>query len=263
MRYFTTSWRTGKVFYYLLCLTLAFQIVLSVGLRGERAVWSNVPPAPTKLAFTASFLGDQALAYRVVGNLLQNFGSSGGRFYALGLYNMDNVATWLRLGEELDNKSLFLPYLASNYYGATQHPEKLGSVVEYLADVGDSYEGRRWFFLVQAVFLARFQMQDLDLAYKVSLRLPKLYTPDRPAYILEIPAFIKNAQGAKEEARDMLLDVYEKHKHEMKNEEINALFGYMCEQVLTPAQARLDPHCLAEPLPSMSSSKQSETPGEQ
>ena len=97
-----------------------------------------------------------------------------------------------------------MPYIASFYFGALDDTtEKLRPLIHYLYEVGNAAEGEKWRWLAHAVYLARFKLQDLDLAYKMALDLAALANQDGsdlPNWARQMPAFILNAKGDKQAA---------------------------------------------------------------
>lgn len=216
--------------------------------RERQAEWLNVPPVPGKSTVYMSALGDGQLAYRSLAVMLQNLGDTGGRVTPLRDYDFDRLAEWFYLMHDLDPQSDYIPYLASFYFGAVNGDEvgeKLRPLVGYLYKVGKSSEGEKWRWLAHGIYLARFKMNDLDYAYDMALDLAELgyKNKDMPHWTRQMPVFILNAKGDKEAALSLMMSILSSVGDKIHPSEVNYTRSYICEQILTPAQAAKNPVC--------------------
>ncbi len=232
-----------KYFWALLIVMLALHVALWSEVRDVRARWANVPPVPGLAGVTMMALGDKQLAYRTTGLTLQNLGSVGGDVQSFKDFDYDRLKEWLLLSLQLDRHSNFMPYLAAYYFGAAQQPEKVRRMVEYLQIAGRGAAKRRWRWLAQAVYLARFQVKDLDLAYALATELAAVQDPALPMWAKQMPAFVLSARGDKKMAYDMLVGMLKSDADKLSANEINAMRAYICQSVLTPEEAKTDPLC--------------------
>ncbi len=226
-------------------LLLAGNAGLWASVRGAQARWTNVPPVAPEAGAAAFALGDRALAYRAIGLMLQNMGDSGGRVTNLRQYDYDRLVQWFELEDRLDPRSDFMPILASYYFGAVDDPQKLAPLVAYLRRVGNEPGNRRWRWLAQGVHLARYGLNDLDLAYAMALELAAL-PGDMPAWTRQMPAFIMTARGDKEAAYAIILEILKSDARKMDPVEIRFMKNYMCKRLLTPEQAAQNDLCIPE-----------------
>ncbi len=229
--------------YAFLVIALTVQILLSMGLRPERAKWGNVPNAPSEWAYKSAFLGDISLAHRMVATLLQNFGGSGGRTIPLKEYDLEKVAEWLALGHRLEPRSNYLPFLAAYYFGATQEPEYLEPIVDFLAEVGRGNNKDSWRWMSNAVYTARFQLEDIDKATKLADELAAMYRPGMPALILQMPAFIKLQIGEKEASYDIMMELLKTSADDMHPNEVNFMIDFICNRILEGSARANHPLC--------------------
>lgn len=239
-----------KIVWLFLALALCAQFVLWTSVRKVHAEWINVPPVPSQTAILASAIGDPQLAYRSIGVMLQNLGDMDGKSRSLKEYNYDDLALWFDITKLLDARSDYMPYIASYYFGALDgEPEKLAPLVNYLYRVGNSAEGQKWRWLAHAVYLARFKLENLDLAYKMALDLAALANaPDStlPNWARQMPAFILNAKGEKEAALAIMVEIISSVGDKLHPNEINHTRGYICEKILSPQEAANNPLCEGE-----------------
>lgn len=235
-----------KVIKGLLFLALVLNVALWFSVRGVQEAWENVPPAPDK-RFGASYgLGDTQLAYRAIGLIIQNMGDSGGRTTSLKDYDYHELAKWFFLADGLDPVSNHAPYLAAFYFGGVQEADQFRPLIDYLVLVGTRPVGDKWRFLAHAIYLARFEMQDQDTALMLSEKLAKVNNPKMPGWTRQMRAFVMNAQGKKDAAYALLLEML-KDERGLAPNEANFLRWYICEKVLEKAEAKLNPLCKDNP----------------
>ena len=231
------------------CLGLV--LILNIGLwfsvRHVQARWDNVPPAPEKEYGASYGLGDPQFAYRTVGLMIQNLGDYGGRVTSLNDYDYNALARWFFLADHLDPKSNFVPALAAYYFGAVQTPEKFYPVLPYLEKVGQRPEGKKWRFLAHAIYFLRFRLQDHDKALVLAYKLSNMDNPNIPNWTRYIPMLIMKGQGNTQGAYDFMIEIMRSSADDMEPNEFNYLRGVVCEEILTPEKAALDPLCKNEP----------------
>jgi tetratricopeptide (TPR) repeat protein len=227
-----------------LWLALAAQIAVWSLSYNNRASWANVPPAPASTWQSAvPALGDTELAYRAYGIMLQNMGDEGGMSRAFDEYNYDHLGGWFRALDRLNDVSNYVPILAAYYYSGTTRAGNFDPVIDFLADVGTrpSQPGgaKKWRWLMQAVYLARFKQNDLDKALELAQKLADLNDPDMPVWVKQMPAIILGAKGERETAREMMIQVLDSSKNSLHPAEVRFLVDYVCEQLMTPQEAAL------------------------
>lgn len=226
-----------------IALVLLCNIVFWFSVRDIKAQWNNVPPPPSTVYAAAYGLGDKSFAYRVNGLMLQNLGDTGGRVTSLKDYDYDRLSAWFLLQDHLDPHSDFIPYLASYYFGGVQEPEKYRPVLDYLEMIGQRPTGEQWRWLAHAVWFARFQMKDMDRALELAQSLAKTKDPTAPAWARQMPAFVLNAQGNKDEAYGLLLEILKSSVDTMHPAEVNSMKIYICTRVLDEGAAAKNPLC--------------------
>jgi len=223
--------------HWVFALAFALNSLLWLQLKPLQAEWINVPPVPAIETAAMLALGDTQLAYRVNGLMLQNIGDIGGRSTPLDQYDYERLGPWFMLQHQLDPVSNYMPYIAAYYYGATQRPEDVGPIVDYLELVGDSTEGIKWHWLAQAVHLARYNLNDLDRALELAHKLAALDRPDLPHWARQMPAFVMMEQGDREAAYEMLVLMLHSDHDQMSQAEVNFLISYICERIMEPEEA--------------------------
>ncbi|MDY0028821.1 MAG: hypothetical protein RBR86_02650 [Pseudobdellovibrionaceae bacterium] len=211
--------------------------------RLELPAWTNIPPAPSSMGITMAFLGDKELAYRSSALTLQNFGNMTGRTEALKDYNYDHLEQWFWMEDSLNSISEYVPFLAAYYFGATQNPEQLYPVIDYLRTIGKYPEKEKWRWLGQAIFLARHRLENEQLALDLAGELAAIYRPDMPAWPLQMQAIIASDMGEKEMAYEMMVETLKDGLSTMHPSEINFMLDYICNKILSPVQKGRDALC--------------------
>lgn len=239
-----------RILYLLFVMAIILNVLSWLYVRDIQARWLNVPPVPLKeddvpseegaLAFA---LGDQQLAYRTIGIMLQNLGDTGGRSTPLRDYDYEALSRWFILADKLDPGSHFTPFLAAFYFGAVDDPSRLPPLLDYLERVGVRPGGERWRWLAQAVYIARWQMNDLDKALQLARKLAALDYPGMPTWTDQMPAFILGAKGNKEEALAIMLEILKTSADKIHPNEVNFTRDYICTRLLDESEAAGHPLC--------------------
>lgn len=224
------------------CALIA-NVVVWLQVRDVKGYWANVPPVPGVRGASLFALGDQQLAYRVIGIMLQNLGDTGGRSAAFDEYDYETLTRWFFLNDELDPESSFTPFLASFYYGSVKDHSKLRSLLTYLREIGARPGGQRWRWLAHGVYLARFQMNDLDIALEFANLLADVEDKNMPAWTKQMPAFILNAKGNKEEALAIMIEILKTSADKIHPNEVNFTRDYICTRLLEAEDADSHPLC--------------------
>lgn len=236
-----------KTLWFSFFVALICHSILWLGLRHTQARWINVPPVPSEFSALVSSLGDPQLAYRSAGVMLQNLGDHGGQTRSLKEYNYDELVKWFYLADSLDASSDYIPYIASYYFGAIdKEKDKIRPLVDYLYEVGNRPEGQKWRWLAHAVYIARFRIDDLDLAYSMAIDLARLANKKDsklPNWARQMPAFILNAQGEKEAALAIMIEILGSVGDQLHPNEVNHTRWYICDEILSPEERETNPLC--------------------
>lgn len=224
----------GRVNFFL-AVFLGLTIALWLGTHHMQARWAGVPPVPSKEGAMMMTLGDAQFSYRFGAITLQNLGNTGGNIVPVKDYDYEKLGKWFWLLNDLDPASNHVPMMAAYYFGATPVVKDLTVVVRYLGHVGQVPVGNKWRWLVQAVFLARHRLNDLDLALDYAYKLSRMNPAGDtlPVWARQMPAFVLSEQGEKESSRkiveDILLTADDLHPNE-----VNFMQAYLIEQLGVP-----------------------------
>jgi hypothetical protein len=231
--------------YALFCLILILNIGYWYKTRDLLTQWSNVPPVTSQGTLERMGLSDAQFSYRLMAMFVQNFGSTGGRDQHFSLYDYGRLSGWMRAGVALDPKSNLMPALAAYYYGAVNHHDNFRAIVDFLAEVGQQPQPHKWRWLAHAVYLARYQMNDLAYALELAEKLAALPRDDLPFWARQMPAFVMSAQGDKAAAYALMMGVLATEAQNLNPTEVRFIRDYICDQLLTPDQAAAEGLCAA------------------
>ncbi|MES2984554.1 MAG: hypothetical protein V4735_05130 [Pseudomonadota bacterium] len=212
----------------LLALLLAAQGAFWYHTRAIKPEMGIVPAVPGERTVRALSFGDEETFFRLHALNIQNSGDTFGRFTALYKYDFNKLYHWFRLLDGLDNESNYLPAMASYYFSQTQN----GRDVRYLVDYLDEYtEGRpkeKWWWVVQASYLAQHKLNDTTRALQLAERLSGLR--GIPIWAQQLPAFLHEERGEFGEALAIIEDIL-KHPDDFTQGELNFMKYFVDERL--------------------------------
>ncbi len=186
---------------------LAMQIALWTQTKQYKPNLAIVPDVPSAQAIKAISLGDEQFYFRTLAFQLQNAGDSFGRFTALKLYNYEKLYHWFTLLDTLDDKSHFVPSLASYYFSQTQNVQDTKYVVKYLEETSEKNLYDKWWWMGQAVYIANHKLKDKDWALRLAYKLAATPRDDIPMWAKQMPAFIHEQRGEEEQALNIISNI--------------------------------------------------------
>lgn len=154
-----------------------------------------VPPLPSKHSIAALSLGDDQFYFRVLAMQIQNAGDSFGRFTALKNYDYSKLYSWFKILDSLDDKSRFVPTMASYYYSQTQNIEDNIYIVNYLDEYASRDIDKNWWWMFQAVTIAESYLKNHELALNLAYKLSANNAKEAPLWTKQMPAFIHARMG--------------------------------------------------------------------
>ena len=184
--------------YVLVLLLLAAQIGFWTHAHTIKPQLGIVPEPVSKATLQAVSFGDTQFIFRLMGLTIQNAGDSFGRFTALKLYDYKKLHQWFLLLDSLDRDSDFVAPMASYYYSQTQKYEDVRYVVDYLYQHASDRVETKWWWLVQAIYLADHKVKDKNLALQVAK--PLIGARNIPVWAQQMPAFVYEKRGEGQQA---------------------------------------------------------------
>lgn len=151
-----------------------------------------VPPVPSAQELAILKMGDDQFYFRALALQMQNAGDTYGRFTPLKNYDMNKVYHWFTLLDTLDSQSDMMPAMAAYYYSQTQKVEDVRPLANYLYEHSVRDVGRKWWWLVQTIYLAQHKLKDMDMALKVSAPLVDKHVP---IWAQQMAAVVREKRG--------------------------------------------------------------------
>lgn len=211
----------------------------------------EAPPGAAMVKLYAA--GDDELLFRWLALGVESAGDSFGRNTPLKDYDYAMLYDWWLLLDGLDFPSDVAPNMASYYFSATQTPKKhIPYVVRYLEQHAVRDVNSKWWWLGQAVFQARYTLEDSDWALRIANHALEI-SPDvnAPLWIRQLPVFVLEKQGEYKAACKIMLDILDNYKN-IPEGELNFMVTFIKDRVAAMKERGdwandpdLDPRCLA------------------
>lgn len=172
-------------------------------LKGTKNIYPEMvitPNVPNELAVKALSFGDKQFYFRTLAFEIQNAGDTYGRFTPLKDYDYEKLKQWFLLLDTLDYRSNFTPALASYIFSQTQHTPDVKYIVEYLDHHASQDLQNKWWWMSQAVYLARHKLENKEWALELAYKLASSPNKDMPIWARQMPAFLHEDLGEKQAA---------------------------------------------------------------
>lgn len=183
------------IFITFFLLLFSFQIIFQIKTEYIKPNIYVVPPLPNKYMINALSLGDKEFYFRVLALKIQNAGDTFGRNTPLKNYDYKELYQWFTLLDSLNSEARIIPSLASYYYAQTQNKEDTIYIVNYLNERASKNVDKNWWWLFQAIYIARSVLSDNNLALELAEKLSTNNAKDAPLWTKQMPAFIYSKMG--------------------------------------------------------------------
>lgn len=187
-----------------------------------------VPDVPGKETVKALSLGDEEFFFRLLSLRLQSAGDTFGRFTALYKYDFNKLYHWFRLLDSLNDTSNYVPSMATYYFSQTQNKPDVKYIVDYLIEHSAHRPEQKWWWLVQAIYLANHKLEDPDLALRVANYLNGDY--DIPLWARQMPAFVHEQRGEMDDALAIIENLLQDDEH-LTQKEFNFMRVFVEERL--------------------------------
>jgi hypothetical protein len=164
-----------------------------------------VPPVPSTQELAIYALGDKQLLFRAFALRLQQSGDTFGRVTALYKYDYPALERWFLRMDSLDNESHFIPTLASYYFAQSQHKPDTRYIIDYLDFHTKGRAQTRWWWVIQAAYLAKHKLKDDARALQLAKRLEGV--EGIPLWAQQYPAFLYEQEGEFEAAARIIENI--------------------------------------------------------
>jgi hypothetical protein len=234
-----------KIFFWLFVATFVCQIFFWKQTENIKPNFDLVPPAPNQYLIATLSLGDKEFLFRILAARLQNSGDVFAGFVALKNYDYSRIYDWMKALDTLNDKSNFVPSLASYYYSQTQKTEDARYIVDYLDEHSAKDIDANWWWIFQATFIAKGVLHDLDRALDLSRKLSENNAKNAPLWTKQLPAFIYQEMGDNCMAFAVIENVIKESENgtrQIKPEELNFMRHFIGERLSNLKKQKFDPH---------------------
>jgi hypothetical protein len=230
MSRFTLYQNLNRIFISVFLLFLVLQFLFWLNSESVKPNVYIVPPVPSEKSIEALSLGDKEFYFRLLGLRIENAGDSFGRFTALRNYDYSKLYQWFKLLDTLDDRSIYIPALASNYYSQTQNHEDTRYIIQYLDEYASKDIDKYWWWMFQAFIIANSTLHDYPLALKLAYKLSENNNEQAPHWTKEMPAFVHSKMGDDCAAYlfiSKILNENEKSEKKIKAEDMDFMRHYI------------------------------------
>jgi hypothetical protein len=191
----------------------------------EMGIVPNVPGARTAHALA---FGDDEFFFRLLALNLQNSGDTFGRFTALYKYDFNKLHQWFHLLDEFNDQSNYLPSMTAYYFSQTQNPNDVKYLIDYLDEYTEGRAKEKWWWVVQASYLASHKLNDSARALELAQRLEGVR--GIPIWAQQLSAFVHEQRGEFDEAAGIIEGVM-KHPEDYSQGELNFMKYFIDERI--------------------------------
>ncbi len=192
---FKLYYNLNRIFISIFLLCFVGQFIFWLQTEKVKPSVYIVPPLPSLASIKAFSFGDEQFYFRILALKIENAGDSFGRFSALKNYDYATLYQWFKILESLDNRSIYIPTLASSYFSQTQKKEDTRYIVQYLDEFASRDVDKYWWWMVQAFYIANSTLKDYPLALKLAYKLSENKNEEAPIWTKQLPAFVHTKLG--------------------------------------------------------------------
>lgn len=220
-----------RYWWLIFTLLIAAQCAYWWQVQGIRPALEIVPPIPNAAQIAAESLGDDEWFFRINALKLQNFGDSFGRFTPLKHYDYRLLSDWWHLLDEFNPRSNIIPTLAGHYFSQSQHTYDNYHIVHYLQQHARRDPIVKWWWYVDAIYLANMKLKDKLWALQNAYELALVQDASLPNWTNKMPAFIHEQMGERAAAMQIIEAILQ-DKDKLKPEEIRFIRYFMDERMM-------------------------------
>jgi len=233
-----------RLFLLLFLLFFCSQIIFWYKTHRFRVEVEIVPEVISRPATQILSLGDREFLFRTLAMNLQNMGDVFAGFVSLKKYDYQRIYQWASRLDELNEQSRLVPSLVSYYYANNDNQADLIFLVKYLDEHASKNIDKNWWWMFQAIQIARIGVRDFDLALKLANKLASNNAIDAPLWTKQMPAFISKEKGddclAFQVINKILIES-ENNTRPISVDEMNFMRYFVGERLKSLKQKKFDP----------------------
>ncbi len=196
-----TAVPSSRPWYLLLIIFAVLQVIFWQRTHTLRPDLTIVPEPPSASMASTMAMGDDQFMFRYFSVVLQNSGDTWGRFTPLKLYNMKKLSEWFYVMDTLDAESNMIPSLAAYYFSMTQKSSDVVYLANYLYDHAVRDVPHKWWWLLQAMYLANYKLHDKELELKIAT---PLLNKEVPVWAQQMVAVVHEKRGEFDDALNIM-----------------------------------------------------------
>lgn len=177
--------------YLLLPLLVISQVVINDRLPARQAVAQSLPRAAHPDMLDLAAFGDHTALSKYLMLWLQAFDNQPGVSIPFGQLDYDRLRDWLQVILGLDPHAHYPLLSASRIYTEVPDPEKKRIMLDFVEEQFMRQPRQRWPWMAHAVYVAKHQLQDLDLALKLARKIREhVPSGEAPAWARQMEIYV-------------------------------------------------------------------------
>lgn len=186
-----------------------------------------VPTPPGPAAVHALALGDDEFYFRLFAFHMQNFGDTFGRVTSLRNYDFSKLSQWWLLLDGLNSRSDMIPSMATYYFSQTQNAPDIRYIVDYLYTHAMRNPEKKWWWLLQTIYLSMHKLNDMDMAIKAA---QPMMNPAVPVWAQQMVAVVHEKRGEMEDALRIMQTIKD-NAHDISDQDLRYMTYFVKERI--------------------------------
>ncbi len=204
-----------------LVLFLALQVIFHLYFIKPQLKIEQLTKPANSYYYLLPALSDNIIASKTLMLWLQAFDNQPGVSLSFKELNYSIIKEWLGLIQSLDNKSQYPLLTASRVYSRVDNTIKKKIMLDFVKDEYLKKPNQRWRWMAYCVYVAKYELKDLDLALSFAKLLRENTSYDAaPAWATQMELFILEELDQLESAKILIGGFLEsgeiKDEHELR-----------------------------------------------
>lgn len=139
--------------YSILLILFGLQVTLWAFSNRIKPKYTITPYPPTETEIKALSFGDEQFLYRKLALTLQTAGDKLGHYANLKEYDYNRLRTWFEALDDIDEHSVYIPFMAAYYYSLVRDEGKARIIADYVVNYAESDPQTHWRLLTTAAYI--------------------------------------------------------------------------------------------------------------